>query len=297
MKDKQTAYDKLSAEEKSYFDLEELENPFADCRILCGTGDEEVRRVFCGIDIEGPEILLVDRLREKGQAIDLVLAHHPEGIAQAAMYEVLNLQTDLWEKAGIPVNIAESIMASRVSEVKRAMAPLNHQRAVDAARLLDIPFACVHTPADNLVNHYIQDLLDRENSRTVGDIIDLLLCLPEYQAARRLKAGPQVMAGDNKRRAGRVLVKMTGGTAGPENVFEKMAQAGIGTYVCMHLQDKHRRAARDNHINVVVAGHMASDSLGMNLFLDHLESRGINIVAGAGLIRVKREPDLTQLPT
>jgi len=39
---------------------------------------------------------------------------------------------------------------------------------------------------------------------------------------------------------------------------------------------------------VVIAGHMASDSLGLNLFLDELEQRGVEIVPCSGLLRISR---------
>jgi putative NIF3 family GTP cyclohydrolase 1 type 2 len=38
----------------------------------------------------------------------------------------------------------------------------------------------------------------------------------------------------------------------------------------MHLSDDHRKEAEEHFINVVVAGHMASDTLGMNLLLDEV---------------------------
>ena len=57
-----------------------------------------------------------------------------------------------------------------------------------------------------------------------------------------------------------------------------MANFGIGTVVGMHMSEEHRREAEKNHINVVIAGHMASDSLGMNLFLDKLEEQGIDVI-------------------
>jgi hypothetical protein len=38
----------------------------------------------------------------------------------------------------------------------------------------------------------------------------------------------------------------------------------------------------------VVAGHMSSDSIGMNLILDKFEAKGVEIVAASGLIRVSR---------
>jgi len=68
-----------------------------------------------------------------------------------------------------------------------------------------------------------------------------------------------------------------------------MSQYGIGTIIGMHMSEEHRKEAEKAHINVVIAGHMASDSLGLNLFLDELEKRGIKVVPVSGLIRVKRK--------
>jgi len=39
---------------------------------------------------------------------------------------------------------------------------------------------------------------------------------------------------------------------------------------------------------VVIAGHISSDSLGVNQFLDELEKRSIEIIPCSGLIRVSR---------
>lgn len=281
-------YDRMEAKDSPYFDQETLTNPFSDTRILYGTGEEEITSVFCGIDMETPEIILADRLREKGQRIDLVLAHHPEGLAQAALYEVMDLQADLLLRAGIPINVAEGIMDSRISEVRRNMMSLNHQRAVDAARLLDIPFMCVHTPADNLVNDYLQRHIDDKDPQYLDELLEVLLEIPEYREAKLLKAGPELVVGDKKKRTGRVMVDMTGGTSGSADMYEKLESAGIGTVIRMHLLDKHREQAKKHHINVIVAGHMASDSLGLNLFLDQLELRGISIIPASGLIRISR---------
>jgi hypothetical protein len=56
----------------------------------------------------------------------------------------------------------------------------------------------------------------------------------------------------------------------------------------MHIKEEHIKEAKKHHINCIVAGHMASDSIGMNLVLDGLEARGIDIVPCSGLIRVSR---------
>ena len=95
--------------------------------------------------------------------------------------------------------------------------------------------------------------------------------------------------GSKERRTGKIFVDMTGGTSGSEDAFAKLAQARIGTLVGMHMGEKHRKEAEKNHLNVVIAGHMSSDSLGMNLLLDELEKRGVEVISCSGLIRYKRQ--------
>ncbi len=281
-------FEELKAEEQQEFDRERLTNPYADTRILCGDHRQDVKSMLVGIDIEVGEVLLADRLREKGTPVDLILAHHPEGKALADLHYVMHLQEDILARFGVPINVAEAIMSSRISEVKRGLMPVNHNRAIDAAKLLGLAMACSHTVADNQVTTYLQQFFDQEAPRTVGDIIKLLKDIPEYAAGAKYSAGPDVVLGSKDNRAGKVLVDMTGGTSGSEKSYAKMSQAGIGTIVGMHMSDKHREEAEKNHLNVVIAGHIASDSLGMNMLLDGIENRGVEIIPCSGFIRHKR---------
>lgn len=281
-------FDKLKDDKKDEYDQDKLKNPYSDTRILFGNPDKEIKRVLSGIDIEVGEVLLADRLKEKGQGIDLIIAHHPEGKALAALHEVMRMQEDIWNKFGVPINVAEGIMASRLSEVQRGLMPLNHNKAIDAAKLLDIPMMCVHTPADNLVNSFLEKLFFEKNPETVEDIIKILKEIPEYKASVKDNAPPTVFVGSEKRRVGKIFVDMTGGTGGPDSSFEKLALAGVGTIVGMHIGEKSRKEAEKYNINVVIAGHMSSDSLGMNLFLDELVKQGVEVVTCSGITRHSR---------
>ncbi len=80
----------------------------------------------------------------------------------------------------------------------------------------------------------------------------------------------------------------TGGTESAKEVYERLSTAGVGTIIGMHMAEEHKKEAEKYHINVVIAGHIASDSLGLNLFLDELEKKGIEIISCSGLIRVSR---------
>lgn len=280
----------LPKNEKELFDKEKLKNPYSDTRVLFGDETKKIKTIFAGIDIDSAEILLAREL-SKTRPIDMVLSHHPLGQALANLDEVMHLQADLlYEICAVPINIAEGVLKERIAQVRRQIAPINHQQTVDAARLLNIPLMCAHTPIDNLVYQFVAKLIERKKPDTIGEIIDLLLNIPEYKKAAGLSAGPTIFAGERDNRAGKiVLSEMTGGTNANKEIYEKMAQAGVGTIVSMHMADEHRLEARKYHLNVVVAGHIASDSLGMNLFLDELEKAGIKVIPCSGLIRIKRK--------
>jgi putative NIF3 family GTP cyclohydrolase 1 type 2 len=268
-------YESLSDEKKQRFDPERLTNPYSDSRILYGDPDTEIQSVMVGIDMEVGEILLADRLRQLGKQIDLVWAHHPEGSGLANLGGVMAMQADILCSFGVPINIAEGLLEPRIKEVERGVMPGNHMRAVDAARLLDVPMICTHTPADNCVTGHLQELFDRKKPETVEDVVDILRDIPEYAEAERGGSGLKIVAGSEKRRCGRVFVDMTGGTSGSEKTFERLANTSdIGTMVVMHIPEKHLEQADSNHINVVIAGHMASDTLGMNLLIDAVEKAG-----------------------
>ncbi len=267
-------YDSLKEDEKAFFDKESLTNPYSDSRILNGTGEEEVRSILVGIDIEAPEVLLCDRMRERGKGIDVVVSHHPEGRAYANLYDVMRIQPDILHRFGVPISTAEDLMDGRIKEVERKLMPVNHTRAVDAARLLDVPLVCFHTPADNMVATHLQRTFDEKKPYTVDDVMDILKSFPEYKEAARLGTGPKILCGAKSRKAGRIFVDMTGGTEGSKDIFESMASSGINTVVAMHLSEEHRKEAEKNHLNVVIAGHISSDTIGMNLLLDEVMRSG-----------------------
>lgn len=240
--------------------------------------------------MEVGEVLVTERLRERGEEIDLIISHHPEGYALAGFYEVMHMQADILNKYGVPITVAEDLLSDRIKEVERKILPINHSRAVDVARLFDIPFICIHTPCDNLVTSFLQSKLNNAKINTLKDIIDFLKKIPEYKMAAEDNAGPKILVGKEGDRTGKVMVEMTGGTEGSKKVMERLSQAGIGTVVGMHMGEEIRKEAEKHHIKVIIAGHMASDTLGINLFLDELTKiENLKMVPISGFRRVERQ--------
>jgi len=276
-------YDKLTGEKKKEFDKESLTNPYSDTRVLFDHG-KEVKKIMVGIDIGPAELMMA-----KDMEVDLVISHHPIGSALADLGDVMNLQSEVLANYGVPINIAESLTKERISEVARGVSAANHYRTVDAAKILKVGLMCVHTPCDNMAATFLESLIKKVKPEFVGDIITSLKKIPEYQEAIIRKAGPKIFVGNSESSAGKVVVtEITGGTEGAVGIYEKMANAGIGTIIGMHMDEERKKEAAKYHVNVVIAGHISSDSLGVNQFLDRLEKNRIEIVPCSGLIRVSR---------
>jgi putative NIF3 family GTP cyclohydrolase 1 type 2 len=263
---------------------------YEDTAILFGSPETEVKKALLGIDIDSAELLLADRLRQQS-GLDLVISHHPEGRAYAALAEVMRLQADILQDSGLKQEVAGQLVEERMEEVKRRLISLNHTRAVDSARLLNMPFVCIHTPADNHVYRFLERLLLKQKPKTVQEAIDILMSIPEYKQAAEYAAGPRILLGNPKRRLGKILLEMTGGTEGNKDAFSKLYKSGVRTVISMHLSEEHFKKTKDANLNVIIAGHISSDNLGLNLLLDRIEQEAgerLEIVECSGFRRVSR---------
>ncbi len=284
--------EKATGKDKEYFDHERSWNPYSDSRIINGTGEEEVQVLMVGIDIETPEFLLADRLREKGERIDAVLIHHPEGRALADLDKVMSLQIDILAQVGVPVNVSEAQLNPRISRIWRAIHPDNLFRGERAAELLGFPAFCCHTITDNLVWRLIEDEICTREFDDLTSIVNALNELPEYDYYSRKGNPPIIVSGSGSGRPGKVVAtEFTGGTNGPEDFLEAQARAGVGTILTMHATEKTLEEAKKHHVNMIQCSHMASDAMGINLLLDELakEEKKLRTVDVSGFIRVVRD--------
>jgi len=290
LKEEKEKHKKLKDDEVEYYDKDKLFNPFSDTRILNGDLNKDIKKVIVGIDMQVGEILLTYLLnKDLDQKIDLIISHHPEGYALAQLYDVMKLQADLLASYGITISVAEQLMQERISEIERRLMPVNHNRAVDVAKVLGIPMMCIHTPADNCVTNYLKKTFEKENPYKLKDLINLLKEVPEYKKLAKLQVPPKIVSGSENNKCGKIVIEMTGGTEGSKEIFEKYVQSGVSTLVGMHISEEHLKNAKKANLNVVVAGHISSDVLGLNLLFDEVEKEGkLEFVSVSGFERIRR---------
>ncbi len=283
---------KLEEKEKEYFDEERLWNPYSDCRIINGNGSEEFTHLFVGIDIETAELLLIDRLRAKGMRIDGALIHHPEGRALADLEKVMPLQIDLLNLVGVPVTHSEAILRPRMEKIWRSIHADNLFRHEKAAAFLDIPAVCCHTITDNMAWKFMEKHICAHEYDNIGEVMNALMDVPEFKMYAKKGNPPIIANGSRSGRTGKVVAtEFTGGTNGPEELFEAKSRAGIGTVLSMHVTEKSLEEAKKHHVNIIQCSHMASDSLGVNLMLDEMKQKDpkMTFIEASGFVRVERK--------
>lgn len=248
----------------------------ADTAIYCpGKG---IRRILVGIDLEGAELVLA---RERG--FDLVLAHHPAGgTAVLRMDEVFARHVGLMVRAGVPENVAQAAVEEKLYEDRITGQMRNYDRLPSLARMLGIAFMNIHTPLDEIGRaRMAQAASELSPEATVADLVAHFR--GRFGEFRNALTEIQCLVGGLRNRLGRVAVAHGAGTNGGYPVAKAYFAHGVDTVVYIHCQPvAARRLAQEyggKAKNLVVTGHIASDSVGINPFLAALRAQGLEVVA------------------
>lgn len=241
-----------------------------------------VRRILATVDCDVSDLLMARLLR-----CDAVLTHHPQGPAEIHGWTLIARQVEQMMECGVPAARAEAAIQRRMQSVELNSHARNYLRVVQAAGLLNLAFLNVHLPCDIITRRIVAErmaLFNRPESRaTVAEVVAALQDIPEH---RRAATEPKIRLGAPDRLAGRVAVGIAGYTNGGVDVLRTYFEAGVGTVLMMHFPEGDLREARDQKLagNLIVTGHMASDSIGINIYLDELERRGLQVIRAGGII-------------
>ena len=242
----------------------------------------DVRRVLFGIDIELAQIAWA-----QSQGFDAVIAHHPLGDrARLDFAKVVGRQITQMVDEGIPEATARAAVESRLGRIHRATHIGNVNHLVDSARLMGMPLMNVHLPCDIVGRQTLVRLLDQRSTAqaTVADSLAWVGDIPEIAGA---PVPPEAWLGRPENRLGRWTVAMAGGTNGGYPVFREYFRAGVDTIFAMHIAEddlaRLHDEAKDGQ-NLVITGHMGTDSIGINRLISALEEQGLEVVRTSGII-------------
>ena len=240
-----------------------------------------IGHLLLGIDVGAAELFMARQL-----GYHAVVAHHPAGYA-GPFWEVYRLHVGQMVAAGVPRDEAEAAVAERIAGFEAASQRENYDHVASVARLLETPFLNIHSPLDEVGRRIMQATVDAalaaNPAATVADLRDALLRLPEFAAARTRM---QVALGSWDAPAGRVVVSHGAYTNGGYHVARAYLTHGIDTVCCIHFprEDAQRLAAEGVRGNILVMGHIAGDSVGINPYVARLRADGLEVTTFSGVI-------------
>ena len=249
-----------------------------DCDIVV-PGDG-IKKVLMGVDMDTAELMLA-----KDLGYDCVVTHHPRN-TNPKMLDVMDSHILKLEKLGVPRNKSQKALAPRKEELDYGQHVSNSCRSESAAKLLNMPFISLHTPADIISEAMVQKFLDEKFGNKpdtkLGDITKALEEIGEYKNSARK---PVIRVGSKDSYAGKIYVLMSGLTGPGAKILKAYFDGGVGTLVMMHVPEKDAKEIKEHAVgNIIIAGHMSSDSLGMNKIADKWRENGVEVTMMSGVV-------------
>lgn len=241
----------------------------------------DIHRLFVGIDLRAPELALA-----KSLGFDGVLTHHPVGVATIGFHRVLWRHVDQMVAAGVPEAVARSAVME-TAEARRVLDSMsNYDHDPSIARLLGMPYLNIHTPLDEIGRRRMAEAAAELpcDARVEDLVAQFRRTFYEFRAS---ETPIEVLVGNEGHRLGRIVVSHGVGTNGGYAVGKVYFEHRIDTLVYIHCRPENARRLENEFgesKSLVVTGHIASDSLGINPYVRRLRQEGLDVVTASGVL-------------
>ena len=230
------------------------------------------KKVMLMIDVTTADLMLAKNL-----GCDAVITHHPIGITAVNFYKVIDRHVDYMVENGI----SEKIARMSVKDLKKRVEIRNHTQiyssVIDSAKILDMPLVNIHQPCDEYAKRVISKKIKERDPNLISEMISALKEIPEFKL---VETKIQVAYGQPDSLVGKWVPVIAAGTNGGYLVAKTYFENGIGTVLYFHIDYNDLIKLRESNVqgNLVILGHLAGDSIGMNALGNKLEDEGIQVV-------------------
>ncbi len=242
-----------------------------------------VRRAMFGIDGDVGTVLAA-----KSLGYDLLIAHHPLGGAAAlGIVNVYAKHAANLVRAGVPRRAALAAVRAMQEEHGPRVHALNYDHVPSLARELGMALMSIHNPCDEIGRRIMDETLRKavKGTSKVSSAVAALNRLAEFRAA---KTEIKIRMGAPGNRLGRWVVLHGAGTNGGYPVAKAAFENGVDTVVYIHVDPGHLARLRSEFTakrkNLIVTGHVASDSIGINVLVRALRERGLEVTCVSGIV-------------
>lgn len=242
----------------------------------------EISKVLFGIDLKASELVIAS-----AQRYDCAISHHPVGGSSTLRFhEVLERHVDQMVGAGVPRDVAEETMRATIEDRRVLSSMTNYDHDPSVAVLLDIPYLNIHTPLDEIGRRRMAEAAaELGEDATIAELIDRFY--ETFGEFRNAATEIEVRVGKQENRIGRVVVSHGAGTNGGYSVAKAYYDHGIDTIIYIHCRPADAKKLIDEYgeaKNLIVTGHIASDSVGINPYVDRLREEGLDVATFSGII-------------
>lgn len=240
---------------------------------------KDINRVIITIDPDPIYFMIA-----KDLGYDLVISHHFTSTMDA--WKVFYRHVDLMVMNGIPKEVAYKAVDKRAKALQISYHIKNYDNADSIARLLKIPFMNIHSPLDEIGRRIMQDTINdhlkKRKETTVKEIVDALYQLEEFKVAKTKILVPH---GSPESKVEKVVVAHGALTNGGFEVAKTYFDYGFDAVVYIHISPSDLEKLKQyGKGNLIVTGHIASDSVGINPFVRKLEKEGLEVLKLGGVI-------------
>lgn len=231
-----------------------------------------IRKVLIAIDVGTAELILARQL-----GCDAVIAHHPLGVASINFHRVFDRHIHFMIENGVPRKIARQAVEKLKERVETRNHAAIYSDVIGAARALKMPLVNIHQPCDEYMRQMILHTIKSGKPEYVSDIVSSVSKIPEF---RHAATKVHVKLGNEKNKAGRWALVVAAGTNGGYHVAKAYLQHGVSTIIYLHVDFGDLMKMREEGLNgnLVVMGHLAGDSIGLNGLAELLEDLGIETI-------------------
>lgn len=240
-----------------------------------------IKKVLIGIDIDNAALLYA-----KNNGYDLVIGHHPTG-SRLGLSKVFKRNIKMMVENGVQIQDAEKAVREKALAIEIGNHSTNYSAIPDFAKLIGMPYMNIHMPCDEIGRKIIQDKINAvcsENKEiNLEELNNVLNDIPEIKNA---KTNSEIRIGSPLSKAGRVIFSHGRGTNGGVEVANAYYKAGFDTVIYIHISyGDYIKLKKENKGNLIITGHISSDSVGINPFIQALEEMGVEVDTTGGIIK------------
>lgn len=232
----------------------------------------KIKKVLIAVDVTSAELILAKKL-----GCDAVIAHHPLGSAALNFYKVFDRHIEFMLEHGVPQDEAADIVKKMKDRIKVKSHAYIYTEVVSTARILRMPLVNIHQPCDEYMRRRILDKIKKGYHGMVLDIVKSIEEIPEFRNSdTRIK----VCYGSKKNKIGRWALVIAAGTNGGFPIAKAYFDHGISTVIYLHIDYNDLTKMYEEKLkgNLIILGHLAGDSIGLNALANRLEEKGLETV-------------------